>query len=198
MAFSRWIGLGAAILVAVVILHKSQTPTVTVKLPVHAQVKNFDFTDHDGKPFTARSFAGKVWVIDFFFTSCQGPCPLLTQNMLTLHKALMDEDDFCQLSVTVDPKRDSIERLRSYAQEHEIDTGRWRFLRSDLKSTIAVLKDVFELPAGEDPNMHTTRFVLIDQQGRIRGYYQGADRASLVALKRDVRALLGRGVPLSA
>jgi cytochrome oxidase Cu insertion factor (SCO1/SenC/PrrC family) len=146
-------------------------------------------------PFGRRDLLGKTWVVDFVYTSCAGPCPLLTERLSRLSAVLPPGVGL--LTVTVDPEGDTPERLRTYAKAYGADPRRWVFLRGTMKQTYELLYAGFRLPLSVDPRaepgsraLHSTRFVLVDKNGGIRGFYDGLGDADNAALARDARRLL--------
>ena len=146
-------------------------------------------------PFGRKDLLGKVWVVDFVFTRCSGPCPLLTRRLGKLAASLPPEVGL--LTVTVDPEGDTPERLRAYAEKYGADSRRWVFLRGSVKQTYDLLYAGFRLPMSADPKaapdarvMHSTRFVLVDKKAAIRGFYDGLGDLDNDALARDARRLL--------
>lgn len=149
-------------------------------------------------PFRRADLLGSVWVADFVFTRCSGPCPLMTQRMKELAAELPPAVRL--LTVTVDPEGDTPERLRAYARRFDADQNRWVFLRGELKATYDLLYAGFRLPISIDPALepgtrvsHSTRFVLIDKAGAVRGYYDALTDFNKAALVRDARRLLEVG-----
>ena len=147
------------------------------------------------RPFGRKDLLGRVWVADFIFTHCSGPCPLLTERLRQLGEALPPEVGL--LTVTVDPEGDTPEHLRQYAKSYGAHPGRWVFLRGTQRQTYELLYSGFRLPmsfdakaAPESRVMHSTRFVLVDQKGAIRGFYDGLGDSDNAALARDARRLL--------
>jgi protein SCO1/2 len=145
-------------------------------------------------PLDLRALRGRVWVADFVYTSCAGPCPMLTANMASLQKRLPPSVGL--LSFTVDPDHDSSEVLTVYARKFNADPQRWFFVDGDKAALMRLFRDGFQIAVAEnaaaEPGQnvaHTTRFVLIDGDGRIRGYYDGDDPASLDKLASDAGRL---------
>lgn len=148
-------------------------------------------------PFTRRDLSGRVWIADFIYTSCAGPCPLLSQRMAKLAKILPPSVGL--LSVTVDPAGDTPDRLRAYAKAYGAD-ARWVFLRGSMKQTYELMYAGFRLPISVDPRapggtraIHSARLVLIGPDAAIRGYYDGVSDSDADALARDARKLLEVG-----
>lgn len=169
----------------------------------------FSLTDQQGRPFGRDDLRGKVWVADFVFTSCSDACPRLTQRMRSLQDRLDPRGRVALLSISVDPERDTPEKLRQYGQTYGARDELWRFLTgspSEVQRTVvkgfktAMAKVPVpsdraesddELRAQTFDIMHGDRLVLVDAQARIRGYYV-ADDAGLAAVLRDARALAAR------
>jgi protein SCO1/2 len=150
------------------------------------------------RPFSRADMAGKVWIADFVFTRCAGPCPLLSERMAALAGALPPEVGL--LTVGVDSEGDTPERLRAYARRHGARFDRWVFVRGTPAQTYHLLYAGFRLPLSVDPSApaelraaHSTRFVLVDRAGGIRGYYDGLSDSDNAALARDARRLLEVG-----
>ncbi len=148
--------------------------------------------------FSRKDLLGKVWVADFIFTHCSGPCPLLTERMAALAKTLPPAAGL--LTVGVDSEGDTPERLRAYAARYGAEDARWVFLRGTPEQTYHLLYAGFRLPLSLDPRApaelraaHSTRFVLVDQNGAIRGYYDGLSDSDNAAIARDARRLLEVG-----
>ena len=149
-------------------------------------------------PFGLADMKGKVWIADFVFTRCAGPCPLMTTRLAKLGERLPPEVSL--LTVSVDPAGDTPERLRAYARHHGADARRWVFLRGGTQETYRLLYAGFRLPMSTDPSAppqtrvtHSTRFVLVDRAGAVRGYYDALSDLDNDALARDARRLLEAG-----
>ncbi len=161
----------------------------SVELPELGGVPSFSLVDQDGNAFSAKELEGKVSILNFFFTRCHGPCPVLMKKMADLQDALIAVKDVRHLSITSDPDNDKPEQLKPYGENIGATAGRWFLLGGVKADIIALAKEAFKLPAGEDPDMHSTRFVLIDKKGQIRGYYDSKDQAALKKLETDASAL---------
>ncbi|HNR30524.1 MAG TPA: DUF420 domain-containing protein [Candidatus Hydrogenedentes bacterium] len=166
-------------------------------LPVEATVPDFALTDSNNAPFSKAMLDGKVWVGYFFFSTCSGPCPLMNRAMADVAREFADTPDVAFAGFSVDPKVDTPERLAEYAKQFDADTTRWHFLTGDL-NVIKALGVALKVGAADEPIFHSTRFILVDRQGRVRGYHTGTEIDGVAQLKRDMRVLLGeRDAPAS-
>ena len=145
----------------------------------------------------AESLRGRPWVADFVFTHCSGPCPTLSANMARLQKRLPDAVSL--VSFTVDPEGDTPEVLAAYARALGARPGRWSFARLEAGQLYALMNEGFRLPILIDPgaapgsrSVHSTKFVLVDPSGVVRGYYDGLSETGLDDLARDAEKLLRR------
>src|SRR5215813_11138370 len=157
-------------------------------------VPDFSLTDQTDKPVSLHELKGRVWVADFIFTNCGGTCPVMTEKMRKLQEAL--PADIRMVSFTVDPARDTSKALAAYAAEHGATRERWLFLTGDKQALYDLCVKGFKLPLDEsggtaaEPIAHSTRFVLVDKQGEIRGYYSGTEEQDLMRLAADAKRLL--------
>ena len=159
-------------------------------LPVLGQVTDFELTAATGQPFHAGQMAGKVWVVDFIFTSCAGICPVMTGAMADLHRSFDGEDRVEFVSISVDPETDTPEVLSRYGEKYGADPERWHFLTGTIEDIYAISVQTFKVGALDEPINHSSRFILIDRSGSIRGYYVGTDSEDLAHLAGDITELL--------
>lgn len=158
-------------------------------LPVLGDVPEFELTDADGTPLSREDLDGSVWVASFIFTSCAGPCPHMTQHKAEIHEHWRGDDQVRFVSITVDPDRDTPEVMAGYADLFEADRSIWHFLTGPQDAIHSLAVEGFRLGSLDDPVFHSTRFVLVDGEQRIRGYYDGLDFDALNALARDIGRL---------
>lgn len=149
----------------------------------------FSFTERSGQLFSKENLSGKPWIADFIFTSCAGQCPLMSLQMKKLQGLFPSETGFRFVSFTVDPDRDTPEVLAQYADRYEAEKERWFFLTSSKEESNRVLREFFLSPV-EEPAMHSVRFILVDREGQIRGYYDSSDPGSINQLIYDAKILL--------
>ena len=169
-------------------------------LPEYGATPDFELTERSGRTASSSELAGKVWVADFIFTTCAGPCPLMSTHMAALQRAVADLD--VQLvSFTVDPERDTPEILAEYAARYKADPERWLFLTGAKQALYDMIQKGFLLAVddgtvveGGKPGpgiiTHSVKFVLVDQQGRIRGYYSGEEAGVVNAILPDIQRLV--------
>ena len=168
-----------------------------VKLPVLNYVKPFSFTNQDGKIITQKDVNGKVYVAEYFFTTCRGICPKLNNNMKQLFTEYKTEPDFLILSHTVDPETDSVQRMKHYADSLGADSKTWFFLtgRKDSLYNAARVSYLLDDPKNNNTNIsqqfiHTQFFALVDKSGRVRKICDGLKKDEIAELKTDINNLL--------
>jgi protein SCO1 len=158
-------------------------------LEVFGNVPQFDLTAQNGQPFHSQELAGKIWVADFIYTTCPGPCPRMTSQMREVQDALLQVPDARLVSFTIDPATDTPPVLAAYAKLHGASPAMWYFLTGPVPTLQMLDRDAFKLGDVDGTLQHSTRFVLVDRQGRIRGYYDTSDAASIPKVISDVKAL---------
>jgi protein SCO1/2 len=166
---------------------------------VYGQVTGFSLTNQLGETVTVDSLSGEPWVADLIFTRCPGPCARLTRRMSELQQALSGEEGVRLVSITADPEYDSPEVLRTYAERFGARAERWWFLTGprtgiqDLvtRQLLLVLQEKApeERESETDLFLHSTRFVLVDGEGRLRGIYDGDEPASRPLILADLERL---------
>lgn len=160
-------------------------------LPTHGVVPDFELTDQSGRVFKSKErLDGKVWVADFVFTTCSGPCPRMTSQLRKLRQDVGDSPDLRTVSFTIDPARDTPEALATYSRQFGADPEKWFFLTGAQKNLHHLSKDVFMLSDIDGSLEHSSRFVLVDRHSRIRGFYDTSDAESMQKLATDLRNLL--------
>jgi protein SCO1/2 len=177
--------LSLALTVAVLTSCRSKS-----ELPVYGVVPEFTLTGQNGQAFDSRELQGKVWVADFFFTNCTGPCPRMSSLMRRIQNDFSGVDDLNFVSFTVDPSRDTPAALASYARRFQADPARWHFVTGPMKELNRLSLKVFMLGVVDGNLNHSTRFVLVDRTGQIRGFYVTGEEGVLAKLRSDIRSLL--------
>ncbi len=163
---------------------------VRSQLPDLGIVPPFQLVSEDSKEFRSEErLKGKVWLADFIFTNCPGPCPRMTQHMRYFQTEAKDLDSVRFVSFTVDPKRDTPVVLDSYARRFNADRTRWSFLTGPPEELQRLSRDVFKLGDIAPDFEHSTRFALVDKGGHIRAYYSTTDPAFRTKLLDDLKDL---------
>jgi len=160
------------------------------QLPKLGSIPSFEFTDSNGNLISKKELTGKVWVADFIFTTCTMACPVMTGNMNLIHKAFKNNDKVRIVSISVYPEYDTPEILKEYASRYNANTNRWHFLTGPEENVKLVIKNGFKMGDYEDIIFHSEKFALVDQNGNIRGYYNGMKTDDIKTLKKDIRVLL--------
>jgi len=139
-------------------------------LPVIRAVPEFSLTDQNGETVTKADLRGKIWIADFIFTRCKGPCPLMTARMLEMQKALVKTPEVKLVSVTVDPAYDTPEVLEAYAEANHADPDRWKFLTGDKAVIEKLVTEGFMQHLSEENGepVHGTMFLIVDGNGMVR------------------------------
>ncbi|HXG32206.1 MAG TPA: SCO family protein [Bryobacteraceae bacterium] len=160
-----------------------------VSLPVYGEVPDFELTAATGEVFRGHALRGKIWIADFIFTNCAGPCPRMSSQMRLIQNSLGDIPELRLVSFTVDPVRDTPEVLAAYARRYQAQPGRWYFLTGPMETLHNLSRNAFKLGDVDGSLNHNTHFVLVDRQGRIRAYYPTSDGIDLNKIRADVEAL---------
>jgi protein SCO1 len=164
-------------------------------LPTYGVVPEFRLTAHTGQEFSSTGLNGKIWVADFMFTNCPGPCPRMTTQMRKIQEAFARQPDVRFVSFTVDPERDTPEVLAAYARRYQADLKTWHFLTGPVERLHQLKRETFLLGDVNGVNFeHSTRFVLVDGDGRIRGFYPTADPSDIEKLIGDLNKLIRESV----
>lgn len=167
------------------------------RIPPISYVRPFSFVNQDGTTITNKDVEGKVYVVEFFFTTCPGICPDMNENMRQVYERYKDEPDFLILAHTSDPDNDSATSLRSYADSMKVNTSKWVFLtgRKDSLYTMARVSYTIDDPANnlksiEDDFLHTQFWALVDRKGNVRKIYDGLKQSEVRTLIKDIKRLL--------
>jgi protein SCO1/2 len=144
-----------------------------------------------GKKFGSADLRGKIWIADFVYSTCPGPCPMISSRMSELQKPL-EKTDVHLVSFSVDPMKDTPEVLRGYAEKLHAEAGRWDFLTGPQSTIYNLSRDGFKLAVGEEKGVpiHSTRMTLVDRNGAIRGYYDAVEPDAVTKLVADTTHLL--------
>jgi protein SCO1/2 len=161
----------------------------TPSLAVLGEIPQFDLVAQDGQPFHSQVLEGKIWVADFIYTTCPGPCPRMTSQMREVQDAVRKIPDVRLVSFTVDPAQDTPPVLSAYAKTHGAAASIWYFLTGPAATLQMLDRDAFKLGNIDAAMQHSTRFTLVDRQGRIRGYYDTSDSTAISKVIADVNVL---------
>lgn len=170
-----------------IITKKDTVGTRSANVPVYGEMTgNYTFTDQEGQTFQTNSMRGQTWLVNFFFTSCHGPCPLMTSKIATV---MTNFPNLRALSLTTDLETDTVEVLKDYSNKFKADPTRWTMARGQEKTLQHFGQDVLKLPVGEVPDAHSARVVLIDKLGQIRGWYDSQEPGFVAKLTADTRLI---------
>lgn len=166
------------------------------------RVAPFSLTDQDGKTVTEATVKGKIYVADFFFTTCPTICKDMARNMRRLQDEFNDDEAVLFLSHSVTPEMDSVPVLKAYADKNGAVSGKWIITTGDKKQIYELARKSYfavltEGDGGEVDFIHTENFVLVDTEGRLRGFYDGTNDDEMKLLIRDIRKLLKESEPSS-
>ena len=157
------------------------------------KISDFNLTNQNGKEITQANYKDKIYVADFFFTTCQDICPVMTKNMYQLQEELKNDNEILLLSHTVIPEVDTVEQLKEYAIENKVDDSKWNLVTGDKKQIYELARKSYL--AVEDSNfnefdmIHTENFMLIDKEKQIRGFYDGTNSEEINRLFKDIEIL---------
>lgn len=161
-------------------------------LPIEGAVAPFTLTDQDGQPFGSGQLQGRVWIADFFFTNCPGPCPRMSTLMSEIQRETADIGELRIVSITVDPERDTPEAMKAYGERYGAIDGRWHFLTGPRELLDRIARQDFKLFDVDGSLQHSTRFALIDRQGNIRSFYTTGEGGTYTQLPGDIRKLIAQ------
>ena len=157
-------------------------------------IANFSFTNQNGKTITQKDYEGKIYVADFFFTTCKSICPKMTTNLVEVQKAFLDNSKVKLLSFSVMPDVDSVSVLKEYAKINSVIDSKWNLVTGDKKAIYALArKSYLAVKQGKPEELydmvHTENFVLVDSKRRIRGFYDGTKKEEIQRLIEDINWL---------
>ncbi len=162
---------------------------------VYHSIRDFSFTDQDGNTVTQDTFKDKIYVADFFFTTCPTICPIMKTQMLRVYEKYKDNPNLLILSHTIDPKHDSVSVLHDFAGRLGVISSKWHFVTGDQDDIYDIGQNYYMVSSLEDPDepggyIHSGAFLLIDKARRIRGIYDGTDKEKVETLLQDIDRLL--------
>lgn len=210
----KWLGITlfvlSAILISIIYSFKTPTPILPIFQPSEVNpelvdstiqyvrrfhsIADFELVNQNGDTITQKDYAGKIYVADFFFTTCTSICPIMTDNMVVLQKALKNDDEVLLLSHTVTPKIDDVAQLKKYALKKGVNPEKWNLVTGSKKEIYELARKSYLVTktkgdGGEYDMIHTENFVLVDKEKHIRGYYDGTDPKEIKKLLKDIEIL---------
>jgi protein SCO1/2 len=158
-------------------------------------IADFSFTNQNGKIISQKNYEGKIYVADFFFTTCPTICPIMQDNMLEIQNTFKDISDVMLLSHTVMPHIDSVPVLKKYALEKGVIDSKWNLVTGDKKDIFYIARKSYLAVKTETEGelydmVHTENFILVDKQRRVRGFYDGTKKEEIKRLIEDIRFLI--------
>lgn len=172
-----------------------------VKLPVMSYVQDFSFTDQNGKTVTQDDFDGKVYVTNYFFTTCKGICPKMNGNMVGVYNMFKNDKDFAIISHTSMPETDSVPLLKAYQEKmigsERTNNAKWYFVTGNKDSLYKMARQSYLLDNDKNNSIniseafiHTQFFSLVDKYGRVRGIYDGLKPNEVAQMENDIKILM--------
>lgn len=159
------------------------------KLPDYGVVPPFEMTNSAGRTFHGSELAGKVWVADFIYTNCPAECPMMSSRMHSIEKQIRGQDDVRLVSISVDPERDTPPVLAKFADRYGGANDQWIFLTGTPETIHTLAYTTFHVGDVINKINHSTKFVLVDKRGHLRGYYSTLDQDGIPQLLKDLAAL---------
>ena len=157
------------------------------------KISDFELINQNGEIITQEYYKNKIYVADFFFTTCQSICPIMTKNMLEIQEQLKNDKEILLLSHTVTPEIDSVQQLKKYALENRIDDDKWNLVTGEKKQIYDLARKSYlaveDSEFGNFDMIHTENFMLIDKKRQIRGFYDGTDKNEIIRLLSDIEIL---------
>jgi len=166
----------------------------TLNDTIYHQVKDFSFVNQDSVIVTGKTFEDKIYVTDFFFTSCPTICPIMKTQMLRVYENIKDYDDVAILSHTIDPEYDTVALLKDFSERLGVSAPKWHFVTGDKFKIYEQAQRSYMVTAAEDKSapggaIHSGAFILVDKEKHIRGFYDGTVAEDVDELMRDIDLL---------
>ena len=157
-------------------------------------IADFSLTNQNGKTITQSDYKDKIYIADFFFTTCPTICPVMTKNMAGIQEQIIDDDDVLLLSHSVTPVIDSVAQLKKYALEKGVNDAKWNLVTGDKKQIYQLARKSYlavknDGDGGPFDMIHTENFILVDKERRIRGFYDGTKTGDIEKLLKDLDIL---------
>lgn len=162
-------------------------------------IADFELTNQNGQTVTQDTYRDKIYVADFFFTTCRTICPVMTDHMVQIQEKLKKDQEVLLLSHSVTPEIDTVAQLKRYALEKGVDDSKWNLVTGDKKEIYDLARKSYlaakDIPYSEYDLVHTENFVLVDKKRRIRGFYDGTDPEAIDQLLEDIKVLRKEQTP---
>ena len=166
--------------------------SIVHKIKYHT-ISDFSLINQNGDTITQDFYNDKIYIADFFFTTCQSICPIMTKNMKEIQDKLINDKEILLLSHSVTPEIDSVQQLKKYEIENNIDDNKWNLVTGDKKQIYDLARKSYlaveDSEFGNFDMIHTENFMLIDKQRQIRGFYDGTDKNEIIRLLSDIEIL---------
>jgi len=163
-------------------------------LPVLGNINNFILYDQNGNEFSEQDLLGNYWISDFIFTTCAGPCPVMSSQFQGFQEKYSDNSNLKLLSISVNPQYDTPNILQNYGERYNADFKKWNFLTGDVNEIHTLALESFKVGDAENPIFHSAFFILIDDQAQIRGYYNSTINEDIDKMYSDINDLMDKKI----
>lgn len=163
-------------------------------LPVLGNINNFILYDQNGNEFSEEDLLGNYWISDFIFTTCAGPCPVMSSQFQGFQEKYSDNSNLKLLSISVNPQYDTPNILQNYGERYNADFKKWNFLTGDVNEIHTLALESFKVGDAENPIFHSAFFILIDDQAQIRGYYNSTINEDINKMYSDINDLMDKEI----
>ena len=174
-------------------VNKKLVDSSVIHVSKYHKISDFELTNQNGQKITQEFYHNKIYVADFFFTTCQDICPIMTKNMYKLQEDLKGDNDILFLSHTVIPEVDTVQQLKKYSIENKVNDSKWNLVTGDKKQIYNLARKSYlaveDTEYGEFDMIHTENFMLIDKERQIRGFYDGTNDLEIENLLKDIEIL---------
>ena len=168
----------------------SQAGGEVSELKIMGSVAKFSFTSSENRTVSNEDLKGKIWVFNLMQTDCKGPCALMTHHMSQLHLFFLKKPLVHFVSLTINPENDSFEALNKFAKGYHSDSSKWSFLTGSKENIQSFAAESLKLPLNFKTNHYSTRLVLIDSKGNIRGYFDSQSKSNMELLRSSINLLI--------
>ena len=175
-------------------VNKELVDTTVQYVRKYHKVPDFKLVNQNGDTITQKNYEDKIYITDFFFTTCQGICPIMTDHMVKIQKEFKDDPEVLLLSHSVTPEIDSVAQLKKYAEEKGVIDEKWNLVTGDKKQIYDLARKSYLVAksqgnGGKYDMVHTENFALVDKNKQVRGFYDGTNPEAIEQLVEDVKLL---------